>query len=96
MDMDRTAPDKEGLNSSRQAYVMDILRASGCRITHQRETIVRVILTGEHSTTKEIYNVVRKMDPNVGFATVYRMVSLLEQLGVISRGIVVNYEVMDS
>ena len=96
MDNARTAPDNEALSRRRQEFVLDRLRASGCRITHQREVIVRVILGGEDTTTKEIYNVVRKMDPNIGFATVYRMVNLLEEIGVISRGIVVNYDVIDA
>ena len=54
-----------------------------------------MILDEECATIKEIYNKSRKLDASVGFATVYRMISLLEQIGLVSRGIVFNYEELD-
>ena len=68
------------------------LRRQGCRITRQRELILDVILEEECSTIKEICGKSRKLDAGIGFATVYRMVSLLEQTGLVSRGIVLNYD----
>lgn len=72
--------------------IISRLRREGCRITHQRSQILDVILGEECATIKEIYSRARKQDPSIGFATVYRMVSLLEQIGLVSRGIVINYD----
>ena len=65
--------------------VIDRLREQGFRITKQRERILDVILDGNCTSSKEIYSTVRKEDSSVGFATVYRMVNLLEEIGLISR-----------
>ena len=75
-----------------KALIIERLRQEGCRITHQREQILDVILEGDCATIKEICNRSRKLDRNIGFATVYRMVSLLEQVGLVSRGIMINYD----
>ena len=80
---------------STKTLIIHRLRSEGCRITRQREQILDVILDEECATIKEIYNKSRKLDASVGFATVYRMVSLLEQVGLVSRGIVFNYEELD-
>ena len=81
---------------STKALIIQRLRREGCRITRQREQILDVILDEECATIKEIYNKSRKLDASVGFATVYRMVSLLEQVGLVSRGIVFHYEELDN
>ena len=73
----RNHPDAEA--------VLDRLRDNGFRITRQRKAILRVILEDTCSSSKEIYAKARRIDPTVGFATVYRMISLLEDLGLISR-----------
>ena len=78
-----------------KTLIIQRLRSEGCRITRQREQILDVILDEECATIKEIYNKSRKLDASVGFATVYRMISLLEQIGLVSRGIVFNYEELD-
>lgn len=65
--------------------ILDKLRDSGFRVTRQREKILDVILDGNCTSIKEVYAVVKKDDPTVGFATVYRMINLLEEIGVISR-----------
>lgn len=65
--------------------VIERLREQGFRITKQRERILDVILDGNCTSSKEIYSTVRKEDASVGFATVYRMVNLLEEIGLISR-----------
>ena len=82
-------------NESTKSLIIKRLLSEGCRITHQRSQILDVILNGDCVTIKEICSKSRKQDPSVGFATVYRMVSLLEQIGLISRGIVINYEELE-
>ncbi len=60
------------------------LREKGCRITKQREVMLDIILRGDCTSCKEIYQDASRIDPSIGFATVYRMVNLLEDMGVIN------------
>lgn len=61
------------------------LKKRGGRTTNQRKLILEIILEEPCSCCKEIYYKAIKKDPAIGIATVYRMVSSLEELGVISR-----------
>lgn len=61
------------------------LRERGCRITKQRLMLLDIILREECSCCKEIYYKASKIDKNIGTATVYRMVNVLEEIGAVSR-----------
>ena len=63
--------------------VIDMLRRRGLRITSQRKVILDVILAGNCTCSKEIYIDARHRSPGIGIATVYRMVSLLIEIGVL-------------
>lgn len=65
--------------------IIEKLKANGCRITKQRITLIDIILEGDFSCCKEIYYKARKVNDNIGFATVYRMVNMLEEIGAIDR-----------
>ena len=65
--------------------VLKTLKDKGCRITNQRKVRLDVILDEECTSCKEIYYKAVEIDPNIGAATVYRMVNLLEDIGAISR-----------
>ena len=59
------------------------LRASGRRMTRERELLVRIIDRNPHLDAAEIYRIARRKRPRIGLATVYRTLNLLEQLGVV-------------
>ncbi|MDD2978509.1 MAG: transcriptional repressor [Hespellia sp.] len=61
------------------------LREKGCRITKQRLLLLDVILENQCSSCKEIYAEASKAEPDIGIATVYRMVNMLEEIGAINR-----------
>ena len=65
--------------------IVQKLKDSGCRITKQRLMILDIILEEECSCCKEIYYRASRLDPNIGTATVYRMVNKLEEIGAINR-----------
>lgn len=65
--------------------VMDRLKDNGCRITKQRKLIVDVIMNNDFTSCKDIYYQVVALDKNVGMATVYRMIRVLEDIGVVKR-----------
>lgn len=55
------------------------------RITEQRKMLLDILLEGNWTNCKDIYYEARKRDPKVGMATVYRTISTLEELGILSR-----------
>lgn len=76
-DLHRTEMQKE--------LVIQKLREKGFRITKQRQMLLDVILQEECASCKEIYYKAKKEDVRIGTATIYRMINLLEEIGVISR-----------
>ena len=61
------------------------LREKGGRITKQRKILLDIILEGQCTCCKDIYYKAIKRVPTIGIATVYRMISTLEDIGAISR-----------
>ena len=66
---------------------LEALRRTGCRVTPQRRLIVETLLgtPGEHLNAQELFSRLRRQDPTMGLATVYRTVELLADLGLVHR-----------
>ena len=64
---------------------INLLRQEGYRITRQRLALLEVILENECVCCKEIYFQVHKKMPQIGIATIYRMINTLEEVGAIKR-----------
>lgn len=60
------------------------LKGLGYKLTPQRRAVLDILLEneGKHLSTEEIYDLVRKDCPEIGLATVYRTLQLLEKMGV--------------
>lgn len=65
--------------------IIAALKEKGLRMTEPRKLIVNIIANEEFSCCKEVYFLAHKRDPNIGIATVYRMINILEEIGAISR-----------
>lgn len=63
------------------------LKEKGYKLTPQRRAIVDMIIKneGNHLTTEELYNLVKVECPEIGLATVYRTVLLLEEMGIVTK-----------
>ena len=63
------------------------LKKKGCKLTPQRKTIVDTIVErqGEHLTAEEIYDEVKSKFSEIGLATIYRTIILLEEIGILSK-----------
>lgn len=63
------------------------LKETGFKVTPQRRAIVDILLrnNNEHLSSEEIYDLVRKDCPEIGLATVYRTMQLLDEVGIISK-----------
>lgn len=66
-------------------FVISLLKDKGFRITKQRKLIIEIILNNDGASCKEIYHKVVSKDSTVGAATVYRMIRLLEDVGILKH-----------
>lgn len=65
---------------------IEVLEASGCRITSPRRAIIEILLNSPRALEPmEIYDLGRKINPGIGLVTVYRTLEKLEELGLIQR-----------
>ncbi len=65
--------------------ILKKLKEQGKRITRQRIMLLDIILEESCSCCKEVYYKAIKLDPSIGIATVYRMLNLMEEIGVIRK-----------
>lgn len=73
------------LNHIRKEEILERLREKGCRITKQRSMLIDVILESDCSCCKEVYYIAAKKMPDIGIATIYRMINSLEEIGAIKK-----------
>ena len=79
------------LNENSNEEIIDelkkIVKQKGLKYTEQREIVLSVLLNAEdHLTAEEVYNEIKKehTDSNIGIATVYRALSFLEEVDLIT------------
>lgn len=59
------------------------IRKQGLKLTRQREDILRVFIASHrHINLEQLHREVRKVNPSVGYATVYRTMKLLTEAGL--------------
>ena len=59
-----------------------LLKQKGLKFTRQRDEIVRVFMaSSSHVSVDEVYQQVRRRNPRIGYATVYRTLKLMAESG---------------
>ncbi|MCI9598388.1 MAG: Fur family transcriptional regulator [Firmicutes bacterium] len=71
--------------TQQKEVVIQKLREQGYRITKQRQLLLDIIFAEERTDCKDIYYEAVRRDKKIGMATVYRMLSVLEHMGVLVR-----------
>ncbi|MFJ7826194.1 Fur family transcriptional regulator, ferric uptake regulator [Psychrobacillus sp. OK028] len=63
------------------------LSGASYKLTPQREATVRVLLENEedHLSAEDVFLLVREKSPDIGLATVYRTLELLNELNVVDK-----------
>jgi len=63
------------------------LKDKGYKLTPQRRATLDTIIEnqGKHLNTEEIYDLVKEKCPEIGLATVYRTLQLLDEMSVLSK-----------
>ncbi|MDH4164694.1 MAG: transcriptional repressor [Nitrospirota bacterium] len=71
------------LKSTSAERVASSLSGRGFKTTRQRDSIVRIFAAaGQHLSAEELYELVKKAEPGIGYATVYRTLRLLSESGL--------------
>lgn len=69
-----------------QIPFVDALRAHGLRLTPQRSKILQALHeAGEHLDADGLWQSVRRLDPGINLATVYRTLNALSKIGLIQQ-----------
>ena len=64
------------------ARLSGFMREHGLKQTRQRTTIFEIFLGTEHVSVEDLLTAVQKVEPGVGYATVYRALKLFVEAGV--------------
>ncbi|MDF2521668.1 MAG: transcriptional repressor [Clostridia bacterium] len=67
--------------------IKDCLKEKGFKLTPQRRSVLSIILdnSGKHLSAEEIYDLVKVPCPEIGLATVYRTMQVLDELGLVYK-----------
>ncbi len=67
--------------------ISQLLKEEDYQLTPQREAIVRVLIENAdmHPKAEDIYMLTKQLAPDIGLATIYRTLELLERLNIIYR-----------
>ncbi len=62
------------------------LSRQGLKLTRQREEILRGLMAAEkHLGVEQMYSLLKKKDPTIGRATIFRTVKLLQECGLVAE-----------
>lgn len=82
---DHISISRESLRAAQERFYSH-LKSVGLKHTGQRDTILHAFLeTRDHLSTDELFRLVKKRDPKIGFTTVYRTLKLLAECGLASE-----------
>jgi Fur family ferric uptake transcriptional regulator len=66
--------------------LIEALRASGRRLTRQRQLVLEVLEeSDEHLDAETLHDRAKARDPNVSLATVYRSLAVLKEVGLVKE-----------
>jgi Fur family ferric uptake transcriptional regulator len=69
--------------NDRLSQFLQWIKEQGLKTTSQREDIAQVFFSADrHISVEELYSEVRRRNPRVGYATVYRTMKLLKECGL--------------
>ncbi len=72
--------------SSMLSRIESLCAEKGLKMTEQRRIIARIISSAtDHPSVEEIYHRASKLDKNIGIATVYRTLRMLEEAGIVEK-----------
>lgn len=63
------------------------LKTNGLKVTTQRTAVIEALAKrpGEHLTVEQVFEIVRKSNPEIGLATVYRTLQSLSEIRLVEK-----------
>ncbi|MFO7655354.1 MAG: transcriptional repressor [Candidatus Krumholzibacteriia bacterium] len=84
--VDSNRETDEQLVREKEAAFLDFIQAKGLKTTRQRSTIVQTFFRMRgHISVEELLREVKKVNPRIGYATVYRTLHLLTESGLVEE-----------
>ncbi len=81
-----SAPADEQFIKEKEAQFLEFIQGKGLKTTRQRSTIVQVFFRMRgHISVEELLRQVKKVNPKIGYATVYRTLHLLVESGIVEE-----------
>ena len=73
--------------SFKESHFKSLLQQFDLKVTSQRLAVLKALSSGAktHLTAREIFEKVLKTHPDIGFATIYRFIKTITQLGILSK-----------
>ena len=70
-----------------EMYFLNQLQAKGYKITPQRQELLRTFLESQekHLSAEDVYNQIVKKFPSMSLDTVYRNLTVLQELGILTE-----------
>jgi len=67
--------------------ICQILNEQQYKLTPQRKVILKALLnhSNDHLSAEELYEIVKRQNPDIGLATVYRTLDLLAELDILQK-----------
>lgn len=84
--VENQAPVDENFVKQKEAEFLEFIQAKGLKTTRQRSTIVQVFFRMRgHISVEELLREVKKVNPKIGYATVYRTLHLLVESNLVEE-----------
>jgi Fur family ferric uptake transcriptional regulator len=84
--LDQETEATEQLVKEKEKAFLEFIQARGLKTTRQRNTIVNVFFKMRgHISVEELLREVKKVNPKIGYATVYRTLHLLVESGLVEE-----------
>lgn len=86
----RKCTTRDGLSDE----TVRLLEKNGLRMTTQRRKIIEILTSSKCSSPKELWYEAKEYVPDLGIATVYRLINRLEQIGLIKKNRTLGMQVL--
>ena len=80
--METNNTSKEEIMNIMMKRMKDKIKDKKCKMTSQRQVILRAFVESDirHMNAEEVFEIVKKMSPDIGLATVYRTLDLFTEM----------------
>ena len=85
--METNNTSKEEIMNIMMKRMKDKIKDKKCKMTSQRQVILRAFVESDirHMNAEEVFEIVKKMSPDIGLATVYRTLDLFTEMDLLKK-----------